>query len=253
MSFIILLFLLLFALIFFVARWRKTSYLFLTGLVALFGLIGTGEIPRYLLENLQSDYEIKPNIDWSTNNAIVLLGAGTQPIHDRAFFEPAFFSFSRISEAASQYQSCAASEGECHIIVSGGDAQNHGVSEAEIYQQQLVRLGVPVQDIIQEANSVNTWKNAQFTSELIHRHQFNHVVLVSSGLHLRRGELYFAHFGVVTQPVRADYMAAKPSWLPIWYNFAVTDFALHEYLGFIMYDVYNAMGWNAPRNSPGDA
>ncbi len=51
------------------------------------------------------------------------------------------------------------------MIISGGDAQNNGVTEAEVYEQQLLRLGVPMADIIQEPNSVNTWKNAQLTSE----------------------------------------------------------------------------------------
>lgn len=68
------------------------------------------------------------------------------------------FSYGRISETASQYKDCAKTQTACKVIISGGDAQNNGVTEAEIYEQQLLRLGVPIGDLIQEPNSVNTWK-----------------------------------------------------------------------------------------------
>ncbi|OBT31727.1 YdcF family protein [Vibrio splendidus] len=253
MSFIILLLLLLFVGFTRLLQWRKTSLFLSLVLISSFVLIGSGLIPRYLLNDLQTDYESKPDIQWSGNNAIVLLGAGTQLIKSTQEFEPAFFSFGRINEAASQYKDCAKTQTTCTVIISGGDAQNNGVTEAEIYQQQLLRLGVPIGDIIQEPNSVNTWKNAQLTSDLMKHHKFDNIVLVSSGLHIRRSELYFNHFGLNVIPVRADYTAAQVSWLPLWYNFAVTDFALHEQIGFARYNIYNFMGWNSKREQPGDA
>ncbi|KPL95201.1 YdcF family protein [Vibrio splendidus] len=253
MSFIILLLLLLFVGFTRLLQWRKTSLFLSLVLISSFVLIGSGLIPRYLLNDLQTDYESKPDIQWSGNNAIVLLGAGTQLIKSTQEFEPAFFSFGRINEAASQYKDCAKTQTTCKVIISGGDAQNNGVTEAEVYQQQLLRLGVPIRDIIQEPNSVNTWKNAQLTSDLMKHHKFDNIVLVSSGLHIRRSELYFNHFGLNVIPVRADYMAAQVSWLPLWYNFAVTDFALHEQIGFARYNIYNFMGWNSKREQPGDA
>jgi hypothetical protein len=33
--------------------------------------------------------------------------------------------------------------------------------------------------------------------------------------------------------------------VPLAYNFAVADIALHEYLGIMRYHVYNALGWNS--------
>ncbi|CAK2011062.1 YdcF family protein [Vibrio crassostreae] len=253
MSFIILLLLLLFVFITRLLQWRATSTFLSLVLISSFVLIGSGFIPRYLLDYLQTNYESKPEIQWSDNNAIVLLGAGTQLIKSTQEFEPAFFSYGRISETASQYKECAKTQTACKVIISGGDAQNNGVTEAEIYEQQLLRLGVPMGDLIQEPNSVNTWKNAQLTSDLMKHHQFDNIVLVSSGLHIRRSELYFNHFGLNVIPVRADYMAAQISWLPLWYNFAVTDFALHEQIGFARYNIYNFMGWNSKREKPGDA
>ena len=41
------------------------------------------------------------------------------------------------------------------------------------------------------------------------------------------------------------------SWLPLSYNFAMADLALHEYTGIVRYHVYNAMGWNVQATKPG--
>lgn len=218
----------------------------------LFVLIGTGIIPGYLLNNLQTQYEGKNEVHWSGSNAIVLLGAGTQFIEANNSFEPTFFSFGRIHESAAQYYDCAKTESICKIIISGGDAQGNGVTEADIYQKELLRLNIPSKDIVLEADSVNTWKNAQFTSVLINQQQADTVVLVSSGLHMKRSQLYFSHFGINTLPIRADYMDAKYSLIPLWYNFAATDFALHEYMGVLRYYIYNFMEWNATQEQSGD-
>ncbi len=91
------------------------------------------------------------------------------------------------------------------------------------------------------------------TSALLKKLDAGQVVLVSSGIHLKRGERYFAHFGVDATSVSADYLAAMPSILPLAYNFAVADLALHEYAGLIRYDIFNALGWNAARTEPGQA
>ncbi|WP_409017881.1 MULTISPECIES: YdcF family protein [unclassified Caballeronia] len=98
-----------------------------------------------------------------------------------------------------------------------------------------------------------TWQNAQLTSGLLKNLDAGEMVLVSSGFHLQRGALYFAHFGVQAKPVSADHVAAMPSLLPLAYNLAVTDLALHEYAGIVRYDIFNALGWNAARTAPGQA
>ncbi|GAB6260360.1 YdcF family protein [Photobacterium sp. R1] len=253
MSFLLLSVLLLLTIFLSFRKWKKTASVLSFLLAAITLLIGTGIIPKFLLENLQVKYQEKPQVHWASKNAIVLLGAGTEKIETLTSIEPTFFAYSRISETASQYKSCEASQQICNVIISGGDAQKNGRSEAAVYQDALLKLGVPAADIVVEPDSMNTWKNAEFTSQIIRMNHFDHVVLVSSGLHMRRSELYFKHFGVLVTPVRADYMAARPTWIPNWYNFVMTDFALHEYIGHLRYDFYNFMGWNIQRQNPGDA
>ena len=54
-------------------------------------------------------------------------------------------------------------------------------------------------------------------------------------------------------PVRADDLQATASPLPMAYNFALMDYALHEWIGIARYHVYNALGWNPERVHPGQA
>lgn len=75
--------------------------------------------------------------------------------------------------------------------------------------------------------------------------------LVSSGIHVRRGALYFSHFGIRAEPIRADYVTARVSLVPTAYHFLLADLALHEYLGIWRYSVYNLLGWNVKATKSG--
>ncbi|QFI38214.1 YdcF family protein [Moritella marina ATCC 15381] len=236
----------------------KSVVLYSTVLLTL--LISTGVIPKYLLDKLQQDYATKAPIQWQDNNAIILLGAGLEKVEDTVnnkhnvdSIEPPFHAFGRIHEAAKLYNECIGTAQECKIIVSGGDTHKLGTTEAAVYKKRLVQIGIDATDIITESNSLNTWQNAQFTSEILNKGNFDNSVLVSSGLHIKRSQLYFEHFGVRATPIRADYMSAQVSWLPLGYNFALTDFALHEWIGFWRYDIYNMLGANQKRVNAGDA
>ncbi|WP_299495180.1 YdcF family protein [uncultured Shewanella sp.] len=255
MSLILLVILVLLIGLCFKCQYRKSAYGLSILTVILFFLIGNGVVPRYLLMQLQQDYQRKPNLQWASHNVIILLGAGTIKIPGTGEVEPPLFAYGRIVETAVQYQDCHQSKQECWIIISGGDPSHNGMSEAKVYQDWLVDLGVPEKVMITEPNSLNTWQNAQFTRQiLVSDHDFSPFteqnsisVLMTSALHLRRSELYFNHFGINAIPFRADYLNVSVSWLPTGYAFALTDFALHEYVGYWRYFIYNMMGWNAPQ------
>ena len=67
---------------------------------------------------------------------------------------------------------------------------------------------------------------------------------MTSGLHLKRSLLYFSHFGMGCLGAPADEWQPRRSWLPLAYNLALTDFAIHEHVGILRFKVYNALGWN---------
>lgn len=112
-------------------------------------------------------------------------------------------------------------------------------------------IGIPREDLLVEGESHNTFQNAQFSAAPLTTQGFDRVVLVTSGVHLRRAMLYFGHFGVMPLPAPADHLTALRSPLPLSPNFAFLDIALHEYLGVWRYRLYEAMGRNAATTKAG--
>jgi uncharacterized SAM-binding protein YcdF (DUF218 family) len=232
-------------------KWRRCSRALLGSALILLLAVGCGPVPSWLLARLQSGHATTAAIDWGQRNAIVLLGAGTVRVAGSGEVEPSLFAYGRIGKAAQLYRACRQAGRDCRIEVSGGDARGLGRPEATIYAGDLQRLGVDAADLLLESRSMNTWQNAQFSGPLLQAYGADRVLLVSSGFHLRRGALYFAHFGIHAVPVPADHVDGVRSWLPLSYNFAMADLALHEYAGIVRYHVYDAMGWNVQATKPG--
>ncbi|MEP7187240.1 MAG: YdcF family protein [Rhodanobacter sp.] len=232
-------------------KWKRTSGALAGVAVLLFLAVGCGPVPVALLGRLQSSFMHQNAIVWAQHNVIVLLGAGTVRVGDSGPVEPSLFAYGRINKAEAMYRACKSAGHDCKLEVSGGDARGLGQSEAKIYDADIRQLGVDGADLILESDSMNTWQNAQFSAPLLESVSADRVLLVSSGFHLRRGMLYFAHFGIHATPVRADYVSGVLSWLPLSYNFTMADLALHEYAGIARYHVYNAMGWNVTATKAG--
>jgi uncharacterized SAM-binding protein YcdF (DUF218 family) len=206
---------------------------------------GCGPLTGMLLGHLQEGFA--PDVTaWGKRNVIILLGAGTVRSGAGAI-EPSLYANGRILRAAELYRSCKATGADCKLEVSGGDAMKLKQAEADVYAITLDRLGVPRADLMLEANSMNTFQNAQFSRPLLMSYGADKVVLVSSAVHLKRAVLYFAHFGIRGDAVRGDYVTARYDWLPGTENLFFADFAIHEYIGVWRYHLYNAMGWNVPK------
>jgi uncharacterized SAM-binding protein YcdF (DUF218 family) len=235
-------------------KWRKSSYVVLFLALALFLGIGCGPIPALLLTDLQTGYSADASVAREGRGAaIVLLGSGTERVGgaNAHAVEVGSLAYGRLVKALELYQACKRLNDNCVVVVTGGDPQHHGASEAAVYGARLRQLGVSPIDITLEERSLNTWQNAQFTAPLLSARPVDRVFLVSSGIHLRRSMLYFRHFGVRAHPVRADYVSAMTSLIPVSYNFLVADLALHEYVGVLRYFVYQRMGWNVQTKQPG--
>jgi uncharacterized SAM-binding protein YcdF (DUF218 family) len=231
-------------------KWRRCSRVVLALAVVLLLVIGCGPVPIGLLNRLQSTGTVDAPIVWGQRNAIVLLGAGTVRAGGGQV-EATLFAYGRLARAAMLYRACRQSGALCKVEVSGGDARRSGKPEATVYAEDLQRLGVDPADLLLESRSMNTWQNAQFSVPLLKAWGADRVLLVSSGFHLRRGMLYFTHFGIQATPVHADYVDGVMSWLPLSYNFTMADVALHEYAGIARYHLYNAMGWNVAATKSG--
>jgi uncharacterized SAM-binding protein YcdF (DUF218 family) len=245
---VVLLLLLVAALVLGLLR-RRRSYraVFVLALV-LFFAVGCGMLPRLMLRDLQAVGGPVPV--WQPKTAIIVLGGGTERVVDTGAVEPELASYGRILRGLELYLQCKRAGEVCVLVASGGDARKSGASEAKVYGEILTKTGVDPADLVIEDRSMNTWQNAQFCEAWLRDHPQDQVVLVTSGFHLRRALLYFAHFGIRAVPVRADYVDAIVTPVPQAYNFLLTDLALHEYTGLLRYRVYNLLGWNVQARNP---
>jgi len=230
----------------FLARigWHRSSRAFIISLVVFFLGVGYGAIPYWCAGRLQSGFKTDYHGHWGQQSVIVLLGGGTEQLAGKADVEPNLIGYARITRAYAQYKSCKQQGGACIVLVTGGDPQSHHVSEAEIYATMLRRLGIPITDLQTEEQSRNTWENAKFSAPLINALHPDTIVLVTSGTHLYRSQLYFSHFGIHATPVRSEYVTAEFHFFPSFYNFVVMDIVIHEYIGLARYYVYQMLGLN---------
>jgi len=223
--------------------WRKGSRAFALITLVLVAAVGCGPLPSLLLTSLQAGYSSVPVVRPAMRSAVVLLGGGTELVPDAPAPEVPLLAYGRLAKALEVYKTCKQA-GDCVIVITGGDPDRHGASEASVYGARLQQLGVGPEDIVLEQRSLNTWQNAQFTAGLLKARGVDQAFLVTSGFHLHRAVLYFERFGVRAQPVRADYVRAQTTFIPQASNFLLTDLALHEYLGVLRYFVYEKLGWN---------
>jgi len=72
------------------------------------------------------------------------------------------------------------------IIMSTGDNQNLGVSNAKILANWAIKLGVPRNNIIEEDKSLTTWENLINSKKIVERLKFKNPCLIVLDLHARR-------------------------------------------------------------------
>lgn len=105
------------------------------------------------------------------------------------------------------------------LVLSGGtDPRVNLTSEAEAMRVLLHDLGVPDVAMLQESNSRTTQENARFTAALLQQRGIDHIILVTSAMHMRRALAHFEAAGLRVTPAATDH-AAYPvpgllGWLP---------------------------------------
>lgn len=231
-----------------VLKFTRTSMFCLTLTFILFFMDSLGFLPTLLLNNLET-YSFLSQPKWAKNNVIILLGAGAEDLPQSNIVKPTPMAYPRIFEAARLYNLCKKSSNNCTIIISGGDALSKAESEAEVYQTELNNIGINNTNIILESRSLNTYQNAEFTSDIIKSKHFDNIILDTSGIHMKRALLYFSHFGINPTPAISDYMEPELFISTLGYNMAISDFAMHEYAGIMRYYIYNFFGLNSHPNN----
>jgi uncharacterized SAM-binding protein YcdF (DUF218 family) len=100
------------------------------------------------------------------------------------------------------------------IIVTGGQANpfsHNDLRESDFVVENLVAMGVPRDDVMNERDSRNTIENAAFTGRIMDSlHIQEPFVLITSAYHMPRAMRIFRKKGIPVRPFPCDYFI-KPS------------------------------------------
>ncbi len=221
--------------------WRagvELAVLWLTAFVS----IGSGFVPRWLARSLQNDVPAPSAIQDGEHLVVILLGDGTvkEPVTDKCV--PTWLAHSRISTAAQLYLAVKSRGGACMIIVTADDSSEK--QTPSVYVTNLAALGVAGDDVRLETRGRNTYEQAKRVKEMLQAMTSDRLMVVTSGLHVKRATRYFRNVGLQATPIASDSVAAQITFFPAAYNFAITDIACHQYIGLARMHLYNALGWN---------
>ncbi len=130
------------------------------------------------------------------------------------------------------------------ILISGGSPTifKRGFSEAEVWKDYLIKIGIPSRDIITETESRNTYENAVKSSELILESKKRpKCLLITSAIHMKRAKDCFIQNKLEVDEYAVDRIAGPRKFS---FNHLVIPSALclqrwnsltHEIVGYYVY------------------
>lgn len=218
--------------------------------LSLFLFIGTGVLPRVMANNLQRAFALKQpsQAAFGRSVCIILLGEGstTDPRSQERL--PTWIAGSRLAMTAALYRAAVTSGAKGQVIIAGERTRSERSVSPSSYARMLTDLGVASSDVT-HSEGLNTYEHAKSISATVLAHPAETVYLVTSALHMKRALLYFGAFDLRPAPFPSDYIHVPCQLLPVGYNFAVSDIALHQHIGILRFYVYEALGVNRRRQS----
>lgn len=119
-------------------------------------------------------------------DAIVLLGCRIGPGGT-----PAAAARRRAQRAAVAWR-----EGIAPLIVASGGRRWHGVAESKALKNELIKLGVAPEAVVEERRSLSTLGNARYSARLLRARGSRHVGVVTCDWHMPRALSSFRLFGL---------------------------------------------------------
>ena len=213
--------------------------------VCLFLITGTGILSHALATRLQRPFPVKQpdQASFSSSVCIIMLGEGSVSHPDATERSPSWIAGSRVVMAAALHRAARSAGATSRIVIAGERTRSDTISDAS-YRRALRNLGVGDSDVVEEDQGLNSYQHARNISEIVKANPAETVCLVTSALHMKRALLYFGAFGLRPHPFPSDYIQVPRLLLPVGYNFAVADIALHQYIGIARFHVYEALGLN---------
>lgn len=212
---------------------RRTALCFM-GAASLLYLTSISLISDAVMRPLESQYRPPAQIN---GDVLVLLGGGA------TLDTPNLGALGHLSPvAANRLLTCAQlyHQLQLPIIVSGGQVFQTTGREALIARKILLDLGVPDEQILTEAVSLNTTQNAVNVRQILNQRHFKKPVLITSAFHLPRAVRQFQKVGIEVTPYPADYHSnvsfqfSSRQLIPSAVALNDLSLAIKEYLGLLV-------------------
>lgn len=180
-------------------RRQRRMALYFMGAAILLYLASISLISDALMRPLENHYRPPAQVN---GDVLVLLGGGatldTPNVNAQGHLSPV---------AANRLLTCAQLYHQLRlpIVVSGGQVYQTTGPEALIARMILLDLGVPDEQILIEADSLNTTQNATNVKQILNQGHFRKPILITSAFHLPRAVRQFQKVGIEVTPYPADY------------------------------------------------
>jgi uncharacterized SAM-binding protein YcdF (DUF218 family) len=171
---------------------------------------------HWLTNQIEEQFPQVPIASVAHAQAIVVLGGTVTPPSGKST-EINLGRAGRVWYAARLFR---AGKAPLVLLSGGGDLERQAFSEARAMAVFLQDLGVPAQAIALEQTSHNTRENAAFSAALLKARGIEHILLVTSALHMPRALPLFKAQGIKVTPAPTDFEAGQEpphgllAWLP---------------------------------------
>ena len=181
-------------------------------------------------------------LNGSDADAIVILAGGSVP---RSFEFDNKENLNWITLERVRYGAWLAKKFHKSILVTGGDPDENGTSEARLMARTLaLEFGVSPRWV--EEKSRTTLENARNSVPMLKHDGIKRIYLVSHAWHLARAIPEFERLGMIVVPAGTGYSVGKfglYSLFPSASGLHNSYFACHEALGLIWYWMRGKFGW----------
>ncbi|HCS89264.1 MAG: YdcF family protein [Thiohalocapsa sp. PB-PSB1] len=215
----------------------------MTGLLWIW-LCAIPAFSNWLCGSLEQQYPSLPLASVPEAAAAVVLGGGLRGAQSPHLFPDLNNAADRVWHAARVFH---AGKTPLVVLSGGGFAWRPAHdSEAAAMLAFLLDLGVPREHVVLETRSRTTRENALETRRKLEPLGIQHILLITSALHMRRARATFAAVGFDVIPVASDHEVAFGKaktlldYLPNAESLERSSRAVKEYLGFW---VYWTRGW----------
>ena len=208
------------------------------GTVILFCL-SMQPVSNLLVYSLEHKYQTPSEDALSGLDIVVILGGGVKsPNSFRRYAEPSGVTYSRVFNGVRVFKQSSAKL----LVLSGSRPQHDGIKEAYVMKKLTIKLGIPEDKIVVEANSRNTMGHAVELAKLFPPDEKRQIGIVTSALHMFRTQIAFrkkfSEDMLVPLPVNYAFLPRNKSFknlIPSAGAFSTSSYAIHEWIGTVWY------------------